>query len=50
MLWVSTIGVSPLTVIVSVMPPTFMSTLIDAMNEPVSSTPSRLTVLKPGSV
>ena len=46
----STIGVSPVTVIVSAMPPTFMSALIDAMNDPVSSIPSRFTVLKPVSV
>ena len=43
----STIGVSPVTVIVSWTVPTFMSALIDAVNDPVSSTPSRLTVLKP---
>ncbi len=48
-LWTSTMGVSPLTVIVSATPPTFMSALIDAMNEPVSSMPSRFTVVKPGS-
>ena len=48
-LWTSTIGVSPLTVIVSATPPTFMSALTVAMNEPVSSMPSRFTVVKPGS-
>ena len=48
-LCVSTIGVSPVTVIVSASVPTFMSALIDAVNEPVSSTPSRFTVLNPVS-
>ena len=47
-LCVSTIGVSPVTVIVSASVPTFMSALIDAVNEPVSSTPSRLTRGEPG--
>ena len=46
-LCVSTMGVSPLTVIVSSMAPTLMSTLIEAVKFPVSSMPSRLTVLKP---
>ena len=46
---VSTIGVSPVTVMVSSRAPTFMSALIDAVNAPVNSTPSRLTVLKPVS-
>ena len=46
----STIGVSPVTVIVSASAPTFRSALIVAMNDPVSSMPSRLTVLNPGSV
>ena len=45
----STTGVSPLTVIVSATAPTFSSTLTVAANDPVSSMPSRLTVLKPGS-
>ena len=49
-LCVSTMGVSPLTVIVSSIAPTFMSALIAAVNEPVSSMPSRLTLLKPVSV
>ena len=49
-LWVSTIGVSPVTVIVSASAPTFRSALTVAVNEPVSSMPSRLTVLKPVSV
>src|SRR5215467_4924101 len=49
-LWTSTIGVWPLTVIVSSSEPTFMSALMVAMNEPVSSMPSRLTVLKPVNV
>jgi len=46
---VSTRGVSPVTVIVSSTAPTFMSALTVAVNVPVSSTPSRLTVLKPVS-
>ena len=46
----STMGVSPLTVIVSATPPTFISALIEATNDPVNSTPSRLTVLNPGRV
>ena len=49
-LWTSTIGVAPLTVIVSSTAPTFMSALMVATNEPVSSMPSRLTVLNPVSV
>src|SRR5438477_10118798 len=43
-------GVAPLTVIVSSTAPTFMSALMLAANEPVSSMPSRFTVLKPVSV
>ena len=46
-LCVSTIGVSPVTVMVSASVPTFISALIDAVNEPLSSTASRLTVLNP---
>ena len=46
-LCVSTIGVSPVTVIVSASAPTFRSALTTAVNEPVSSMPSRRTVLKP---
>ena len=49
-LWTSTIGVSPVTVIVSSRAPTLSSLLTVATNVPVSSMPSRLTVLKPGSV
>src|SRR2546423_7217151 len=49
-LWTSTTGVSPVTVIVSASAPTFRSALTVATNDPVSSIPSRLTVLKPGSV
>ena len=45
-LWTSTTGVSPLTVIVSSIPPTRSSALIVAVNDPVNSMPSRLTVLK----
>ena len=48
-LWTSTIGVSPVTVIVSARAPTFRSALTVATNVPVSSMPSRLTVLKPVS-
>ena len=44
----STIGVSPVTVIVSASAPTFMSALIVAVNEPVSSMPSRLTRAEAG--
>ena len=40
----STIGGSPLTVIASVMPPTFMSWLTVAINVPARTIPSRLTV------
>src|ERR1043166_2775527 len=49
-LWTSTIGVAPVTVIVSSREPTFMSAFTVATNEPVSSMPSRWTVLKPVSV
>src|SRR5713101_4970670 len=45
----STIGVSPVTVIVSSNAPTFSSPLTVATNVPDNSMPSRLTVLKPGS-
>ncbi len=48
-LWTSTIGVSPVTVIVSASAPTFSSALIVATNVPVNSMPSRFTVLKPVS-
>ena len=44
----STTGVSPVTVIVSATAPTFISALTLAVNEPVSATPSRFTVLNPG--
>ena len=43
----STIGVSPVTVIVSSSVPTFMSALTVTVPEPPSSMPSRLTTLKP---
>ena len=46
----STMGVSPLTVIVSSTAPTFMSALTVAVNDPVSSMPSRFTDEKPVSV
>ena len=48
MLCTSTIGVTPETVIVSVTPPTAISASIAAVNEPVSSMPSRRTWLNPG--
>jgi hypothetical protein len=44
----STIGVSPVTVIVSSRAPTFKSPLTVATKLPDSSMPSRLTVLNPG--
>ena len=46
----STTGVSPVTVIVSATPPTFISTGIVMTCVPESSMSSRLTVVKPGSV
>ena len=46
----STIGLSPVTVTVSASAPTFRSALMVAVNEPVSSMPSRLVVLKPWSM
>jgi hypothetical protein len=49
-LWTSTTGVSPVTVIVSSRAPTLRSPLMVATNSPVSSMPSRLTVLNPGNV
>ena len=45
----STTGGSPVTVIVSDTLPTFMSALRVRLNDPLNSTPSRLTVLKPVS-
>ena len=50
MLCVSTIGDSAETVIVSSSAPTFRSALIVAVKSDVSSTFSRFTTLKPGSV
>src|SRR5262245_4751471 len=47
MLCTSTIGDSPVTVIVSVSSPTFMSMLMAAVKEPSRATPSRLTVENP---
>ena len=47
-LWTSTTGDWPVTVIVSSRVPTARSALTVATNVPVSSMPSRLTVLKPG--
>ena len=49
-LWTSTTGVSPVTVIVSATPPTFISTGIVIVEDPVNWMPSRLTVVKPESV
>ena len=46
----STIGDSPVTVMVSSRLPTRRSPLTVATKSPVSSMPSRLTVLNPGSV
>ena len=46
----STTGAWPETVIVSSTEPSFISASTVAVNEPVSSMPSRLKVLKPGSV
>ena len=46
----STMGVSPVTVIVSSSDPTRISASTLAVNEPASTTPSRFTVLKPPSV
>ena len=48
-LWVSTTGVSPVTVIVSATVPTRIWKLIGMTPEPVTSTPSRFTVLNPAS-
>ena len=50
MLCTSTIGDSPVTVTVSSSAPTFSSASTVAVNVPVSSMPSRRTVLKPVSV
>ena len=50
MLCVSTIGDSPVTVIVSSTAPTFISALTVAVKFEVSSMPSRDTVANPGSV
>ncbi len=47
---VSTMGDTAETVIVSSIAPTFMSALIVAVKSDVSSTVSRFTTLKPGSV
>ncbi len=46
----STTGVSPVTVIVSCTPPTRMSALMVVTATPLTSMPSRLTVVKPGKV
>ena len=48
-LWVSTIGVSPVTVIVSAIAPILRSPFTVALKDPVSSISSRRTVLKPVS-
>ena len=49
-LWTSTVGDSPVTVIVSSRLPTRRSALTVATNSPRSSMLSRFTTLKPGSV
>ena len=49
-LWTSTTGVAPDTVTVSSTVPTFRSAFMVAVNEPVSSMPSRLNVLNPVNV
>jgi hypothetical protein len=46
----STTGVSPVTVMVSARAPTRISALMLVTPPPVSSTPSRTTLVKPGSV
>jgi hypothetical protein len=46
----STVGVSPVTVTVSSRAPTLRSTDNGTVADPVSSMPSRCTVLKPASV
>ena len=48
--WTSTIGLAPVTVSVSSTDPTRSSAFAAAVNPAVSSTPSRLTVLKPVKV
>ena len=45
----STTGAAPVTVIVSSIPPTAMAESTFAVNPVVSSIPSRMIVLKPGS-
>ena len=50
MLRTSTTGASPVTVIVSSSEPTRSSPSTVTMPEPLTVTPSRLTVLNPGSV
>ena len=49
-LWMSTRGLAPVTVIVSSIPPTAISASMLAVKPAVSTTPSRMTVEKPGSV
>ena len=48
--WVSTSGLSPVTVIVSSSEPTRSSAFTVAVNPEVSTIPSRLKVVNPGSV
>ena len=48
--WTSTTGVSPVTVIVSATAPTRISAGIVSVAVPLSSMPSRLTMLKPDSL
>ena len=49
-LWVSMMGLSPVTVTDSSSDPTFMSALTVAVNEPFSSMPSRLKMVNPVNV
>ena len=49
-LWMSTTGVSPVTVMVSSTPPTRKSASTVMTPVPPTARPSRFTVLKPGSV
>ena len=48
--WTSTVGLSPVTRIVSASAPTCIVMLMVAVIDPVRTTASRLTTLKPGSV
>src|SRR5579862_7261115 len=50
MLWTSTMGVAPVTVIVSATAPTFNSAFTAAVNDPDNSMPSLRTVVNAGKV